>query len=124
MELALLVWVISILHPIGTILGILAFLGMLVLLANLICWTDRHSKPFMGKKWTWIVATTTLFLVVTSAVLPNQKTAYIMVGAYAAQRIAEDPKVQQLSGKVVTLIEQKLDQYIEEADSSIKEAVK
>ena len=42
-----------------------------------------------------------------------------MVGAYAAQKVAENDKVQQMSGKVLTIIEQKLDSYIEDG---IKEA--
>ena len=53
--------------------------------------------------------------------LPNEKTAYTMVGAYAAQRVTENDKVQQMSGKVLTIIEQRLDGYI---DQGIKEAEK
>ena len=51
-----------------------------------------------------------------------------MVGAYTAQRVAENPKVQAMSGKVVTIIEQKLDSYIEEgiaeAEKNVKSKVK
>ena len=61
-------------------------------------------------------------------IIPSQKTAYMMVGAYATQRVAENPKVQDMSGKVLTIIEQKLDGYIEdgikEAEDKIKKASK
>jgi hypothetical protein len=46
--------------------------------------------------------------------LPAPKTAYMMVGAYAAQKVAENGKVQETGGKVLELINQKLDSYIEE----------
>lgn len=124
MELALLVWAISILKPITILLVLLAAMGTLTLVANWICWADPHSTPFMGSKWTWFVAAVTLFLSTLSAVIPSTKTAYIMVGAYAAQRVAEDPKVQQISGKVVALIEQRLDEYIKESEKVVKEAAK
>jgi hypothetical protein len=54
-----------------------------------------------------------------NVLLPSEKTAYTMVAAYAAQKVAENDKVQQMSGKVLTIIEQKLDGYIEDG---IKEA--
>ena len=41
---------------------------------------------------------------------------------YVAQKIAEDPKVQQLSGKVVQAIELKIDGYLEEASKEINPA--
>lgn len=42
-----------------------------------------------------------------------------MVGAYATQQIAEDPKVQQLGAKTLKLIESKLDEYIQESEKVI-----
>ena len=53
--------------------------------------------------------------------LPSERTAYMMVGAYATQKVAENEKVQETGKKVLTLIEQKLDSYI---DSSLKEVEK
>lgn len=46
--------------------------------------------------------------------VPSEKTAYTMVGAYAAQKVAENPKVQEMSSKVITIINQKLDHYVEQ----------
>ena len=66
--------------------------------------------------------------VLLNVILPNEKTAYTMVAAYAAQKVSENDKVQQLSGKVLTIIEQKLDGYIEdgikEAESKVKKEKK
>ena len=56
----------------------------------------------------------TIILSVFIVVIPSERTAWMMVGAYTGQKIAENEKVQQLSGKVVTIIENKLDDYINE----------
>jgi hypothetical protein len=47
-----------------------------------------------------------------------------MVGAYAAQKVAENDKVQQMSGKVLTIIEQKLDAYIDEGMKEAEDKLK
>jgi hypothetical protein len=55
--------------------------------------------------------------------IPTEKTAYTMVGAYAAQKVAENDKVQAMSGKVLTIIEQKLDSYIEDGIKAAEDKV-
>lgn len=63
---------------------------------------------------------TTVSLTFFLAILPSEKTAYTMVGAYAAQRLAQNSEVQALSGKVLTIIEQQMDKYIAEGAKPIK----
>ena len=58
----------------------------------------------------YVVAVFTCFWLLVF--LPSEQTAYTMVGAYAAQKVVEDPKVQQLSAKVLKIVEMKLDSYI------------
>jgi hypothetical protein len=71
------------------------------------------------KLWfTGIVFSIAVFLHVA---IPNEKTMYMMVGAYATQKVAENDKVQETGKKVLTIIEQKLDTYVEEG---VKEATK
>ena len=48
------------------------------------------------------------------AIIPSEKTAWLMVGAYTGQKIAENEKVQELSGKVIQIIEKRIDQYLVE----------
>lgn len=123
MDLALLVYVISLLHGIGAFFAALIMACGAVGIGNFIYWIDSYSpseekvagirKRLWKAFWVAIVSAWVLIL------LPTEKTAYTMVGAYAAQKVAENDKVQQMSGKVLTIIEQKLDSYIEEG---IKEA--
>lgn len=55
-----------------------------------------------------------------SILIPSDKTAYTMVGAYAAQKIATDERTAEVSGKVLTIINQKLDSYVEEGIKKVK----
>ena len=55
-----------------------------------------------------------------SILIPSDKTAYTMVGAYAAQKIATDERTADVSGKVLTIINQKLDSYVEEGIKKVK----
>lgn len=126
MDLALLVYSISLLHGIGTFFFSLMAITVIIAVGNCVYWMDvssyddKYEKKLVGIKsrlwksfWVGVVCAWALIL------LPSEKTAYTMVGAYAAQKVAENDKVQQMSGKVLTIIEQKLDGFIEDG---IKEA--
>ena len=67
------------------------------------------------KRFFIILGVTSLFAIA----IPSEKTAYMMVGAYATQKVTENEKVQETGKKVLKLIEQKLDTYI---DEGIKDA--
>ena len=104
MELALLVWGISALSK----LTIIAGLSMIALFFwLLLCYLD--NTPHKAYKWTY---PTILALAVTIALIPSEKTAYVMVGAYAAQKIATDPKAEQVGAKVLVIINQELDKLV------------
>lgn len=55
--------------------------------------------------------------------IPSEKTAYLMVGAYATQKIAEAPKTQELGAEVLKIIELKIKHYSEEAQKEMLEKV-
>lgn len=130
MDLALLVYGISLLHGIAAFFIGLTMLACFSVIANFIylseCYdgnkTDRTWKRIWKSFWVGVFAFWVLILI------PTEKTAYTMVGAYAAQKVAENDKVQQMSGKVLTIIEQKLDGYIEdgikEAEDKVEKATK
>ena len=83
---------------------------------------DFVSTEDRKHNWVWIKRWVIIFalLGLVQVMLPSQKTAYTMVGAYAAQKVAENEKVQQMSGKVLQTIEQKLDGYIDEGFAEAK----
>jgi hypothetical protein len=71
------------------------------------------TRRFCEKCLKWCIA---IFILsgLCNIFLPSDRTAYMMVGAYATQKVAENDKVQETGKKVLTLIEQKLDSYIDE----------
>lgn len=110
MELALLVWVISMLGGFSVITLVLALVSAC---AAFVCFLGWTSEEVRARAIIWWAAAALFFSILLVAI-PNQKTAYIMVGAYATQQIAQDPKVQQIGAKTLLLIEQKLDEYIKQ----------
>jgi hypothetical protein len=130
MDLALLVYAISLLHGIGAFFAALIMLCGAVGIGNFIYWIDSYSPSeakvagIRKRLWKafWVAIASAWFLIL----LPTEKTAYTMVGAYAAQKVSENDKVQAMSGKVLTIIEQKLDAYIDdgmkEAEDKLKKA--
>jgi uncharacterized membrane-anchored protein len=133
MDLVWLVYLISLLTPIGTFLTMLTVVGVITMIVLLVyrgaeCdqrsyYNEKANKEQAEKaKWAMGHVKTAMMVVIPSMIfltlLPTQKTAYMMVGAYAAQKVAENGKVQETGGKVLALINQKLDQYL---DDGIKE---
>jgi TRAP-type C4-dicarboxylate transport system permease large subunit len=139
MDLALLVYGISLLAGIkafwittAIVCGALTFFS--VIYATTDCEERSYYSPAENAKrvengkaaWRWVRR-----LIITGIIsawiiifIPTEKTAYTMVGAYAAQKVAENEKVQQMSGKVLTIIEQKLDQYIDEGIEEVETKTK
>ncbi len=138
MDLAILVYVISLLHGIGGFFTAAAIIsGIFFVFFSM--WkfaetdhqsyyserknAERAANGVMCWKWMKVFATTGIISAWVLILLPTEKTAYTMVGAYAAQRVAENPKVQELSGKVLKVIENKLDKYVEEAEQKVVDEV-
>lgn len=133
MDLALLVYGINVLGKLGVVLGLATAFGIAVFVISTLVrvfhaketWdSQRDDQIKQGRraasvtvmKYAGAIVGISILL---NVILPNEKTAYTMVAAYAAQKVSENDKVQQMSGKVLTIIEQKLDGYIAEG---IKEA--
>lgn len=122
MDLALLVYGISLLAGIGKFFVFMIFMSVLTIIGNAIYYSDycnTTEKQKSARSRMWIGFWTALFSMWVLIFLPSEKTAYTMAGAYAAQKVAENDKVQAMSGKVLTIIEQRLDAYI---DEGLKEA--
>ena len=111
MELVWLVYAIGLLGNIIVFMIVLAMGCGGVTLFHLVNEETLRARP-------WLIATICLSFVL--AILPSEKTAYTMVGAYAAQRLAQNTEVQEMSGKVLTIIEQQMDKYIAEGTKPIK----
>lgn len=121
MDLALLVYGINVVSGLNVVFGIATIITLLLLGTCSLVWAVNAGGGYdeyadgVFKVWK-ILAWFALPITIASCFIPGEKTMYTMVGAYAAEKVAQDPKVQQLSGKVLTIIETKLDDIINEKD--------
>lgn len=126
MELAFLVYAIGLLHKFSLLLIVIVTvcLGTLFIL-NAFTRTDATTKlnysnaveRTTAKETIAFVNTNTKRLLITLAIaaglltaIPTERTAYIMVGAYATQTIATHPSTLETRDKVLKLINLKLDE--------------
>ena len=121
MELALLVYLISLLPSIGAAAIFIPIVGG----AALIClWgAVLIGDLFKSRLWPTIFTLIWAFWVFVAMFIPSEKTAYLMVGAYATQKIAEAPKTQEPGAEVLKIIELKIKHYSEESQKEMLEKV-
>lgn len=116
MELALLVYGVSLLNGLlGFLLALAIVTAMGVIISGGLC-LESYGDTAAAKLWLrrWLIALAVIGF--TSVIIPNERTAYMMVAAYATQKIAETPEAKVTGDKVLTLINSKLDQLILEAN--------
>jgi small basic protein len=133
MDLALLVYGISVLGKLGVMFATVITFGVCIFTGAALVRlfhtketydSQRDNEIKQGRRDASVTVmkyagSIVVISILMNVFLPSEKTAYTMVAAYAAQKVSENDKVQQMSGKVLTIIEQKLDGYIEDG---IKEA--
>jgi hypothetical protein len=54
-----------------------------------------------------------------STALPSQKTLYLMMGVKTAQDIVDNPKMKETGGKVIDLINKKLDEIMGQEEAAV-----
>jgi hypothetical protein len=135
MELALLVYVISQLGIITKTVGVFMVLSMFASLVSGLIWRISYASPNVWNvlndgtpKPSWLAeqkvakdifrlaAIVFCITVPLNIVLPSERTAYLMVGAYTAQTVAQNDKVNEMSSKVMKIIESKVDSYVKEIE--------
>lgn len=120
MELALLVYLIGVLPSIEEFMGFLVFICVasieLFLFINLIM--ERNPiKEIANYKWFSGIILGMFFM--ASAVIiaiPEEKTMYMMAGAYATQQVYESDEAKKIGAKLNTLIDKKMQEYIDATD--------
>lgn len=126
MEFALFIWLASVIHTLSGVLVFCAILLALVVAADVIntlshneLYSHKLKFPFQKTWGKWCTAGA-LFLALLTSIIPSEKTMYAIAAAYGAQQVVQSGAGE----KVVKIVNGKLDQYLEEIDSSVKEKVK
>lgn len=129
MDLVWLVYLISLLDNIVPVAAALLSIAGTTLIITLIYLSEqmpnRHDSTaerewkalkYAGAKRLlkklWITVTISALVLV---VVPSKKTAYVMIGAYAAQQLAQNDDVKTIGGKVYSIITNELDFYLEKS---------
>ena len=120
MELALLVYAISLLEGLRTFLVVATAAAVVGIVASGIATIDGYGDTTKAKLWFKRSIIALAVIGFTGVLVPTERTAYIMVAAYATQKVAESPEVKETGDKVLTLINSKLDQLILEASEPKK----
>jgi len=108
------------------LIDVLENLGCLVFIALLISafaafisgmmmtedWRDTTNTKRTFKSACITIAVCSLFLVF----IPAKKTMYLMVGAYAVERVVETPEAKEFGSKLLKVVNSKLDEMIEKED--------
>lgn len=122
MEFALFVWFASVIGNISVVLALsaTACFGTFILMVLSVAihndsYREKKKYPLSNSfgKWTISLAFVGYMF---SAILPSEKTMYLMAGAYAGQQALQS----ETAAKVVTIVNSKLDEYIAEAEKSLK----
>lgn len=94
MELALLVWIVSWLNPLGFLLCMLSIMTVAVSLTAKMAHTFDNYPDIVETAKKFMYFKTSIFLLVLSIIIPNEKTAQYMAGAYLIQSTYESDFVQ------------------------------
>lgn len=115
MELALFVWLASIVGGVANLLGFMS-----IVLTGVIIMALAHSfieeKPFKLRSW---VVPVLVVCGLISVLLPSQKTMYLMAGVWAGQAVVQS----ETADKVLKIVNGKLDEYLNDVEKSSKEGV-
>lgn len=120
MELALLVYSISLLEGLRTFLVVAGFAAVMGTVVSGALTLEAYDDTTKTKLWFKRSIIALAVVGFTGVLVPSERTAYIMVAAYATQKVAETPEVKETGDKVLTLINSKLDQLILEASEPKK----
>lgn len=124
MEAFIFVWVAGV---IGKVVALFSFVGFVIMGLTLMTyairyfnWADSYREPDIEKKPSFkfhakIIILGFVFNVV-AAILPNERTLYLAGAAWMGQKVVES----ETSDKVVKILNNKLDEYLKEAEDKLK----
>lgn len=135
MELALVVYLISILPSVEGLFGVLSLVCFAAALGVGINTSIEHTNHSftspeqkeenkegrkVALKRAKIFAALAVFCGLLVSAIPSEKQMYAVAGAYGAQRAVESEEFRRLANKSLQAIEMKLDEFIAEGEEKAK----
>ncbi len=116
MSLALIVYLAGIAEPLKNFLGLF---GIVLLIIGVIWWLRSKESYEPASPPPKQLLPSGVMLLLLGILVPNKETIYTMVAAHTVQDIATSPKVQELGGKSLDVINKVMDDYLK--DVNLKE---
>ena len=136
MELLFLIYIINTLDPIHNLLhvvgGISIAVAVVIYFVIALSFTENDTEEFRKNAVPYAnsAVKVLIFSSILNVVIPNEKTAYMMTAGYVAQHIAQSDTMGKvvnestiITSKIVTIVNKKLDSYIDESTKEIEEQV-
>lgn len=103
-------WIIYLADVLPTLSVIMAIVSIVALAIAASLWSGSNKTGIPDAKKIFLVFIPTFFICL---LVPGKQTIYMMAGVEFAQEIASSPKTKELGGKVLNLINKKLDEELE-----------
>lgn len=97
----------ALLCSLGVVIG---FIGLMVLGESSRAREDKESLTKTAKH----LLVTAIALFTLSTMIPSEKTMYMILGSKITKNVISNPEVQKISDKVLTILNQKLDELVKE----------
>ena len=120
MSLTMLVYIIGLIPRLDAILfDILVFNLIVIIIVIMNLEFGNNQNVNYDKKWLKKIISVFCILAVFKAALPNERTMYMMAGAYTAQKLASSEtgdiimnESGKITAKIISIVNSKLDNYI------------
>jgi hypothetical protein len=126
MSLVFIIYLVGVLPSLGTALCLLGFIGVSVSAVLLFLsfvfeqeFPEGDTTPEKLRACSY--PKTFLFIWLLGFLIPEEKVMYTMLAAYGVQEIVTNPKVQELGGKSLDVLEKAMDEYIGKEETKEKE---
>ncbi len=114
MSLALIVYLAGIAEPLKDFMGLF---GIVLLIIGVIWWLRSKESYEPASPPPKQLLPSGVMLLLLGILVPNKETLYTMVAASTVQDIATSPKVQELGGKSLDVINKVMDDYLKQTDT-------
>jgi len=117
MNLSMWLYLVNVVHNLGfyfTMITVFCFVGLVIAIITAALMVDAGTNEEQWKLWRqFFVPTMCVFIVSSfcSIATPTEKTMYLMLGTKAASDIVNNPTVKDVGGKVLKIINKKLDDF-------------
>lgn len=98
---------------VGAILFIFSIVGVMMSIASIL---DGWKQSKVIQKLTLVAIAMSITSSIIGLAIPDKTTIYMMAGTRVAEDIVKSPEVKEINGKILTIINQKLDSIIEPAN--------